>query len=270
MHKCAFCHDACVENKRTGSFEASRPSLDAQVQQRHAQSRPAAHSKANLSSLPSPFIRGARRKPGSSAACTRDATRRRNAPETEKCPRADVRQELSVSSEISSPFTRLHRNEKTLRNLDFVWFSANQWMRNLSPPPPPTLSDSTLFSFAMLDGPSASEASCFVSQTRLQHPCAAPGKETPHPPPPSLSWALEHLFLLSIFVIMRNFLAQCLTLSYFKAKFWAVSRRSEQTTELWMQSLCLLKWQDNDFIQPVRMTAGWSAAGMAHHTVWDC
>jgi len=40
-------------------------------------------------------------------------------------------------------------------------FNPNQWMHNISPPP---LSDSTLFFAFALDGLSASEASCFVSE----------------------------------------------------------------------------------------------------------
>lgn len=95
---------------------------------------------------------------------------------------------------------------RTLRNLDFVWFNANRWMRNFPPPPPPPgVTRPFFFSSALLDGPSASEASCFVSETRLQHPCAVRGKEKPVlPPPTEPSRAASSPYCLSITVILRN------------------------------------------------------------------
>lgn len=52
---------------------------------------------------------------------------------------------ILTASEISSPFTRFHRNEYP-QEFWLAWFSPNQWMRNLfSPPPPPWVTRPFLF-----------------------------------------------------------------------------------------------------------------------------
>ncbi len=100
------------------------------------------------------------------------------------------------------------------------------------------------FSFALLDGPAASEASCFVSESRLQHPCAAPGKESKSSP----HWTER---LVAFLPLHHCNPAEFLNLDSriteeIQSKLRHLDSRSDWDAKT--SRLCYLKWQDKDFI----------------------
>lgn len=131
---------------------------------------------------------------------------------------------------------------RTVKNLDFVWFKGCVIFSHPTPSLRVTRPPHTHPSFDLLDGPSASEASCFVSQASLQHPCAAPSQRSRLPPPAYL----EHPC-----VFPSPSLLSCTT-SNIKLNLSSFGNACDATFRMWsytVKSQCYLKWQDGVFLQ---------------------